>query len=145
MPRLSQWYVKLSFGYLLAGFTVGALLLANKGRPLHPALWSLLPAHIEWLLLGWVAQLTLGVAFWILPRFWKEPRRGNTTGAYVALLLPSQAAEELRIHRGLLTGPAAVVVEKVLWRGHARSWFGFNIHISRFLYKVRAGSFFSRK
>ena len=87
MPRLSQWYVKLSFGYLLAGFTVGALLLANKGRPLHPALWSLLPAHIEWLLLGWVAQLTLGVAFWILPRFWKEPRRGNTTGAAVAIVL----------------------------------------------------------
>ena len=87
MPRLSQWYVKLAFGYLIAGFTVGALLLAHKGRPLHPALWSLLPAHIEWLLLGWVAQLTLGVAFWILPRFWKEPRRGNTTGATVALVL----------------------------------------------------------
>jgi hypothetical protein len=87
VPRLSQWYIKLSFGYLLAGFTVGALLLANKGQPLHPALWGLLPAHIEWLLLGWVAQLTLGVAFWILPRFWKEPRRGNTTGAVVALVL----------------------------------------------------------
>ena len=51
MPRLSQWYVKLSFGYLLAGFTVGALLLANKGRPIHPALWGLLPAHIECCLL----------------------------------------------------------------------------------------------
>ena len=87
MPRLSQWYIKLSFGYLLAGFTVGALLLANKGRPLHPALWSLLPAHIEWLLLGWVAQLTLGVAFWILPRFWKQPRRGRTTGAVAAIVL----------------------------------------------------------
>jgi hypothetical protein len=87
MPRLSQWYVKLSFGYLLAGFTVGALLLAHKGQPLHPALWSLLPAHIEWLLIGWVAQLTLGVAFWILPRFWQAPRRGNTTGATAAIFL----------------------------------------------------------
>lgn len=87
MPRLSQWYIKLSFGYLLLGFTVGALLLAHKGQPLHPALWSLLPAHIEWLLTGWVAQLTLGVAFWILPRFWQQPRRGNTTGATLALFL----------------------------------------------------------
>jgi len=87
MPRLSQWYIKLAFSYLLLGFTLGALLLAHKGRPLHPALWGWLPAHIEWLLIGWVAQLTLGVAFWILPRFWKEPRRGNTTGAYVALVL----------------------------------------------------------
>ncbi len=87
MPRLSQWYIKISFGYLLAGFTVGALLLANKGQPLHPALWGLLPAHIEWLLIGWVAQFTLGVAFWILPRFWKAPRRGKTTGAVVAIVL----------------------------------------------------------
>lgn len=87
MPRLSQWYIKIAFGYLLAGFTVGALLLAHKGQPLHPALWSLLPAHIEWLLMGWVAQLTLGMAFWIMPRFWKPPRRGNTTGAYVAVVL----------------------------------------------------------
>lgn len=87
MPRLSQWYIKLAFAYLLLGFTVGALLLAHKGQPLHPALWGWLPAHIEWLLIGWVAQLTLGVAFWILPRFWKEPRRGNTTGATVALVL----------------------------------------------------------
>ncbi len=87
MPSLSQWYIKLSFGYLLLGFTFGALLLAHKGQPLHPALWNWLPAHIEWLLIGWVAQLTLGMAFWILPRFWKEPRRGNTTGAYAALVM----------------------------------------------------------
>ena len=57
MPQWSQWYIKLSFGYLLLGFTAGALLLAHKGQPLHPALWSLLPArtlsvHIEWLLIG---------------------------------------------------------------------------------------------
>ena len=87
MPSLSQWYIKISFGYLLLGFTFGALLLAHKGQPIHPALWNWLPAHIEWLLIGWVAQLTLGMAFWIMPRFWKEPRRGNTTGAYVALVM----------------------------------------------------------
>lgn len=86
MPRLSQWFIKLAFGYLLAGFTLGALLLAHKGQPFHPALWNWLPAHYEWLLMGFVAQLTLGMAFWITPRFWKEPRRGNTTGAYVAIV-----------------------------------------------------------
>jgi hypothetical protein len=87
MPRLSQWYVRASFLYLLLGFTFGALLLAHKGQPLHPALWAWLPAHIEWLLFGWVVQLTLGVAFWIMPRFWVAPRRGNTTGATVAIVL----------------------------------------------------------
>jgi heme/copper-type cytochrome/quinol oxidase subunit 1 len=87
MPRLSQWYVRLSFLYLLLGFTVGGLLLANKGVPFYPLLWLLLPAHIEFLLIGWIVQLTMGVAFWIAPRFWRAPRRGNERGAVVALWL----------------------------------------------------------
>ncbi|MCP4422553.1 MAG: hypothetical protein GY805_38575 [Chloroflexi bacterium] len=74
MPRLSQWFIRTAFIYLLLGFTIGALLLAHKGLPLHPALWSWLSAHIEFLLVGWIVQLTLGVAYWILPRYWKIPR-----------------------------------------------------------------------
>ena len=77
MPRLSQWIIRTALVYLLLGFTVGALLLTHKGVPLHPLLWSWLPAHIEFLLMGWVVQLTMGVAFWILPRYWKPPRRPN--------------------------------------------------------------------
>ena len=69
MPRLSQWYIRSAFIYLFLGFTIGALLLANKGIPLHPALWGWLPIHIEFLLIGWLLQLILGMAFWILPRF----------------------------------------------------------------------------
>lgn len=74
MPRLSQWIVRAAFIYLILGFTVGALLLIHKGLPLHPALWAWLPAHIEFLLMGWVVQLTMGVAFWILPRYWEKSR-----------------------------------------------------------------------
>jgi hypothetical protein len=29
----------------------------------------------------------MGVAFWITPRFWARPRRGRTTGAYIAFVL----------------------------------------------------------
>lgn len=74
MPRLSQWLIRTALIYLLLGFTLGALLLTHKGIPLHPALWSWLPTHIEFLLMGWIAQLTMGVAFWILPRYWKKSR-----------------------------------------------------------------------
>lgn len=87
MPRLSQWAVRAAFMYLLLGFTVGALLLAHKGLPLHPALWSWLPAHIEFLLFGWVVQLTMGMAFWILPRYWQQPRRPNPGYATTAFVL----------------------------------------------------------
>jgi hypothetical protein len=76
LPRLSVWFVRAALLHLAAGFTLGALLLINKGTPLHPALWQLLPAHIELLLVGWTLNLALGVAYWILPRYKAGPSRG---------------------------------------------------------------------
>jgi hypothetical protein len=87
MPRLSQYFIRLALVNLLLGFTFGALMLANKGLPIHPRLWLLLPLHIELLLVGWTMQLALGVAFWILPRFLSDQPRGNETGAWLALFL----------------------------------------------------------
>jgi hypothetical protein len=52
MPRLSYWFIRASLLNLAAGFTLGALLLAHKGMPLHPALWGLLAPHIEFVLLA---------------------------------------------------------------------------------------------
>lgn len=75
MPRLSVWMVRASLLYFGLGFTFGALMLANKGVPLSPALWGLLPIHIEFVLAGWTVQLAMGVAYWILPRFGGERRR----------------------------------------------------------------------
>lgn len=87
MPRLSVWFVRTALLHLAAGFTVGALLLANKGLPLHPWLWRLLPAHIELLLLGWTLNLALGVAYWILPRFKIGAPRGQPWPMWAAYLL----------------------------------------------------------
>jgi len=87
VPRLSQWMIRAAFIYLLLGFTLGALLLIHKGLSLHPALWAWLPAHIEFLLMGWIVQLTMGVAFWILPRYWQKPRRPKESYAQVAFIV----------------------------------------------------------
>lgn len=87
MPRLSQWMVRAALIYLLLGFTIGALLLAHKGISLHPALWRWLPTHIECLLMGWIVQLAMGIAFWILPRYWQPPRRPKGPYAYAAFIL----------------------------------------------------------
>lgn len=87
MPRFSVWTLRLALIYLLAGFTLGALILANKGTNFDPALWNLLPLHVDFLLYGWTLQLVIGVAFWILPRFSKPPRRGNQGLAWAAILL----------------------------------------------------------
>ncbi|HTI06830.1 MAG TPA: hypothetical protein VL549_16125 [Gemmatimonadales bacterium] len=69
MPSISRWFLRAALLYLALGFTVGALLLWNKGLGIHPAIPHLLPAHMEFLLVGWTIQLVMGVALWIFPRF----------------------------------------------------------------------------
>src|SRR5512135_3224548 len=77
MPRLSTWFVRAALIYLLLGFVLGGLILAQKGLPYYAPVWQLLPLHIEFLISGWMIQLAMGVAFWILPRFSSGDRRGN--------------------------------------------------------------------
>lgn len=103
MPRLSVWFVRTALIYLVFGFTWGALLLANKGMPLHPLMWRLLPVHIEFLLFGWTVQLAFGVAFWILPRW--QTQRGNVRPVVAAYLLLN-AGIWLVVAAGWLNWPA---------------------------------------
>lgn len=85
MPKATVWFVRAALLYLVAGFTLGALMLVNKGIPYSPLVWRLLPIHMEFLLVGWLVQLAMSVAFWILPRFRQE--RGNVAAAWAAFVL----------------------------------------------------------
>jgi hypothetical protein len=111
MPRLSVWFVRASLLYLLAGFLIGALILAQKGISYDPLVWNLFPLHMEFLLIGWFAQLAMGVAFWIVPRFGSGPPRGNIQMVWVSFAL---------INAGLLFGilhfwfPSSALVGRVL-------------------------------
>lgn len=88
MPRVSVWFVRAALLYLGAGFTLGALLLANKGSGFAPHLWRWLPVHFELLLIGWFVQLVMGVAYWIFPRFgMTKAARGRERLAWLALAL----------------------------------------------------------
>jgi hypothetical protein len=87
MPRLSVFFIRTALLHLAAGFTLGGLLLFNKGVPLTVAMWRLLPGHMEVVLIGWTVQLALGVAFWILPRFSDGPARGDERPVWVAYSL----------------------------------------------------------
>ncbi len=86
MPRLSVWAVRLALLYLLLGFTLGAIILANKGVPFAPYAWRLLPMHIDILLFGFVIQLAMGVGYWILPRY-RGGGRGNEGAVRAAVVL----------------------------------------------------------
>lgn len=87
MPQLSRLFIRAALAYLFLGFTFGALILSNKGIPFAPLMWALLPAHIEFMLIGWMTQLALGVAFWILPRFASSQPRGNERWSWAAFIL----------------------------------------------------------
>ncbi|MBI3170914.1 MAG: hypothetical protein HYZ22_20735 [Chloroflexi bacterium] len=87
MPRLSMYFVRASLVYLTLAATIGGLLLANKGIMISPAIWSLLPLHIEFAFVGWMIQLAMGVAFWILPRFSHGALRGDERLSWLAITL----------------------------------------------------------
>lgn len=87
MPKVSRWMIRSSLLYLLLGVGLGALMLIHKAYPLHPAVWQLLPVHIEVTIFGWIIQFTLGTAYWMLPRFLEEPKRGNRGAAWLMVIL----------------------------------------------------------
>lgn len=87
MPRLSVYFVRASLVYLALGLTFGGLLLANKGVMFLPSIWIFLPVHIEFSFVGWMVQLAMGVAFWILPRFSSHPIRGDERLSWLAFFL----------------------------------------------------------
>lgn len=73
MPLPSRLMIRFSFIYLVVGFLLGASLLIHKAIPLFAGIWSLLSIHIEMLIFGWIIQLTLGTAYWILPKSRVKP------------------------------------------------------------------------
>lgn len=87
MPRLSCWFIRAALIYLATGFTLGALMLSDKGAASFPWIWKWLPVHMELLLAGWMVQLAMGMAFWILPRFTQGAPRGNESLVWLGFAL----------------------------------------------------------
>ena len=67
MPTTTRIVVKASILYLILGAALGALLLINGWLPLGPAITYVKPAHVQFLVVGWLTQLILGVAWWLFP------------------------------------------------------------------------------
>ena len=126
MPRLSTYFIRLALLHLAVGFTIGALMLANKGVPFAGWLWRLRAAHIEILFIGWFVQLALGVAFWIAPRFWEKPVRGNVTGAWLALILINSGLWLVALSATFLWSTVWMFIGRAL---EAAGAFAFALHL----------------
>jgi len=75
VPKISRWLVRTALLYLVAGAALGGLLLAVPTAG-GQGWWR---AHAELMLFGWVLQLAMGVAYWILPKHAAGPPRGPET------------------------------------------------------------------
>lgn len=81
MPRVTIWLIRSSLIALLLGFSLGAIMLIGKGVGAFGQLSPVIPIHVELVVLGWMVQLAMGVALWILPRFGaRGPARGAAWG-----------------------------------------------------------------
>ncbi|MFN8378471.1 MAG: hypothetical protein U0452_07345 [Anaerolineae bacterium] len=87
MPPLSAWIVRVSLLSLGVGFSLGAWMLTAKAVPFDLMYRRLLAPHIELLLFGWMLQLAVGVALWILPRFEHPPKYGRIRLAWAGFFL----------------------------------------------------------
>lgn len=68
MPKVACWMIRTALIYLLIGSLMGAMLFVHKAVRLWSELWSWRPAHVEMMLIGWLVQCVMGVAYWMMPR-----------------------------------------------------------------------------
>lgn len=68
MPRVSVWLIRAALLQLLSGALLGASYLVWKAEGWPPFAPTHREVHVEQVLVGWMVQLVMGVAFSILPR-----------------------------------------------------------------------------
>lgn len=87
MPPVTRIFVRTALLYLV-GALLTALLIVGQA-PLHLPLWVtiLTPAYFHLLMVGWVTQLIIGIAYWMFPKLRKEQPRGSDRLAWSCYLL----------------------------------------------------------
>jgi cbb3-type cytochrome oxidase subunit 1 len=88
---------------------LGALMLSSPILGLAPAVLKLRPLHAEILLIGWMAQLAFGVAYWILPRLPGNRPRGRERVAWLSLALLNAGVLAVGLGQ-ILNAPTSVLV-----------------------------------
>ena len=68
MPKVAVWLVRASLIHLLSGAIIGASYLTWRATGALVFAASHRQVHVEQMLIGWLVQLVIGVAWWILPR-----------------------------------------------------------------------------
>jgi len=72
VPPIARAFVKAAFAYFVAAFLLGALVALDRWLNLGRWLKVVYISQLHLLVVGWISQLAIGVAYWIFPRYRKE-------------------------------------------------------------------------
>jgi magnesium-transporting ATPase (P-type) len=89
MPPIARTFVKAAFVYFVVAFVLGALMMLERWLNFSRWLRVVYLSQLHLLVVGWITQLAIGVAYWIFPRFRKEQTaepRGSDTVAWAVLI-----------------------------------------------------------
>lgn len=89
MPPLARTFVKVAFVYFIVAFLLGALVMLERWLGFSRWLRTVYLGQVHLLMVGWITQLAIGVAYWMFPRFLKQQNpqpRGSDSLAWFVLI-----------------------------------------------------------
>ncbi|MBE2272255.1 MAG: hypothetical protein IAE80_28730 [Anaerolinea sp.] len=84
MPLLARAYIKAGLLHFAAALVLGVLVAAQPQFQLSPALR---PVYLHLLIVGWITQLIIGVAYWMFPKRSKDQPRGSIRLGWIVFAL----------------------------------------------------------
>ena len=109
MPHLARNMVKAAFVYFILAFLLGALMMLDRWLTFSRWLRVLYLSQLHLLVVGWITQLALGVAYWMFPRLRKEqdprPRGSEALGWFVLISLNAGLLLRFILEPFYLMGP----------------------------------------
>jgi hypothetical protein len=84
MPKLTRLHLKTALAYLILALAIALLLAVGQTVKIPPLLLGLQPVYFHLFMVGWVAQLIFGVAWWMFPPLSPERPRGDERFIWVA-------------------------------------------------------------
>ncbi|MDD3828488.1 MAG: hypothetical protein PHY79_21200 [Anaerolineae bacterium] len=121
MPPLVRLFVRASFLYFLGAFLLGAFMALDSWLGLARWLRAVYLSQLHLLVVGWITQLAIGVAYWMFPRFRKEenpePRGSDRLTWAVFVLLNAGLLLRFAFEPFYLMGPSTWLAATVALAG----------------------------
>lgn len=77
MPTITRYFIKSAMLYFVLGLLMAFFLAAKNLLNLPDVILLMNPTYLHVLVMGWITQLIIGVAYWMFPKYSKEKPRGD--------------------------------------------------------------------